>query len=30
VLENGTWKVGDASFCQLLSLQGTPPSACKS
>jgi hypothetical protein len=30
VLEGGVWKVGDASFCQLLNLQGgTLPSACK-
>jgi hypothetical protein len=30
VLQNGTWKVGDASLCQLVSLQGTTPSVCKS
>ena len=32
VLENGTWKVGDASFCVLLTLEngGTPPAVCKS
>jgi len=30
VRENGTWKVGDASFCQLLGLQGALPSACPS
>jgi hypothetical protein len=30
VKENGTWKVGDASLCKLISLQGTTPSACKS
>jgi hypothetical protein len=30
VLESGTWKVGDASFCGLLTLAGgTVPSACK-
>lgn len=30
VLESGTWKVGDASFCGLLTLAGgTLPSACK-
>jgi hypothetical protein len=27
---NGVWKVGDASFCQLLALQGTLPPTCKS
>ena len=27
---NGTWKVGDASLCKLISLQGSTPSACKS
>lgn len=26
--ENGTWKVGDASFCALVELQSTPPQ-CK-
>jgi hypothetical protein len=31
VLQGGVWKVGDSSFCALLSLQGgTLPSACKS
>jgi hypothetical protein len=30
VHENGTWKVGDASLCKLISLQGSTPSACKS
>ena len=30
VLQNGTWKVGDASLCKLVSLQGSTPSACKS
>lgn len=32
VLENGTWKVTDASFCALLALQngGKPPSICSS
>lgn len=32
VLENGTWKVSDASFCQLLTLEngGKPPSVCSS
>jgi len=31
VYEDGTWKVGDVSFCQLLKLEngGTPPSVCK-
>jgi hypothetical protein len=24
----GSWKVGDASFCSLLALQGSPPKAC--
>ncbi len=28
VLVNGSWKVGAASFCQLLSLEGQTPSAC--
>ena len=30
VYENGTWKVGDVSFCQLLKLEnnGTAPSVC--
>ena len=28
VLVNGVWKVGAASFCQLLSLEGQTPSAC--
>jgi len=32
VLEGGTWKVGDASFCSLLTLEnsGKPPAVCKS
>ena len=32
VLQNGTWKVGDASFCVLLTLENgnTPPAVCKS
>jgi hypothetical protein len=30
VKENGSWKVGDASFCSLLKLGGTPPAACSS
>jgi hypothetical protein len=30
VRENGTWKVGDASLCKLVSLGGSTPSACKS
>jgi hypothetical protein len=30
VLENGSWKVGDASLCKLIALQGSTPSACKS
>jgi hypothetical protein len=30
VLENGTWKVGSASLCKLVALQGTTPSVCKS
>ena len=30
VKENGTWKVGDASLCKLIALQGSTPSACKS
>jgi hypothetical protein len=32
ILENGTWKVSDASFCQLLTLQngGKAPSVCSS
>jgi hypothetical protein len=29
VRENGTWKVGYASLCRLVSLQGSTPSACK-
>jgi hypothetical protein len=29
VRENGTWKVGDASLCKLVSLQGSTPPACK-
>jgi len=30
VHEDGTWKVGLASFCQLLALQGASPKACAS
>ena len=30
VRENGTWKVGDASLCKLISLQGSTPPACNS
>jgi hypothetical protein len=32
VLQNGTWKVGDASFCVLLTLENgnKPPAVCKS
>jgi hypothetical protein len=30
VLENGTWKVGYASLCKLVALQGSTPSVCKS
>ncbi len=30
VLQNGSWKVGDASLCRLVALQGTTPSVCKS
>jgi hypothetical protein len=32
VLENGTWKVGDASFCVLLTLEntGNTPAVCRS
>ena len=30
VRENGTWKVGYASLCKLIALQGSTPSACKS
>ena len=29
VRENGTWKVGDASLCRLVALQGSTPSVCK-
>jgi hypothetical protein len=29
VRENGVWKVGNASLCKLVSLQGSTPSACK-
>jgi hypothetical protein len=28
VLENGTWKVGKASFCQLAALESSAPKAC--
>ena len=30
VLVNGTWKVGTASFCSLLKLEGVVPAACGS
>jgi hypothetical protein len=30
VYQDGTWKVGDASLCKLVELQGSTPSACKS
>lgn len=30
VRQDGTWKVGFASLCKLVSLGGTTPSACKS
>lgn len=30
VRQNGTWKVGDASLCKLIALQGSTPAACKS
>jgi hypothetical protein len=30
VLQNGTWKVGDASLCKLVAIQGSTPSVCKS
>jgi hypothetical protein len=29
VRQNGTWKVGDASICRLIALQGTTPAVCK-
>jgi hypothetical protein len=29
VLQDGTWKVGSASLCRLVSLQGSTPSVCK-
>lgn len=29
VLQNGSWKVGDASLCKLVALQGSTPSVCK-
>ena len=29
VRQNGTWKVGDASLCKLVSLQGSTPAVCK-
>jgi hypothetical protein len=29
VRQNGTWKVGYAGLCRLVSLQGTTPPACK-
>jgi len=29
VRQNGTWKVGDASLCKLVALQGSTPSVCK-
>jgi hypothetical protein len=30
VRQTGVWKVGSASLCKLVSLQGSTPSACKS
>ncbi|HKN64054.1 MAG TPA: hypothetical protein VJV76_06965 [Gaiellaceae bacterium] len=30
VRQNGVWKVGDATLCKLVSLQGSTPSVCKS
>lgn len=30
VRQNGTWKIGYASLCRLVSLAGSTPSACKS
>jgi len=30
VRQNGTWKVGFASLCKLVSLSGSTPSACRS
>jgi hypothetical protein len=30
VRQNGTWKVGSASLCKLVALQGSTPSVCKS
>lgn len=29
VLQSGSWKVGYASLCKLVALQGSTPSACK-
>jgi hypothetical protein len=29
VLQNGAWKVGYASLCRLVALQGSTPSVCK-
>jgi hypothetical protein len=29
VKEDGTWKVGDATFCALLTLEGNAPAICK-
>ena len=29
VLQSGTWKVGYASLCKLVALQGSTPSVCK-
>jgi hypothetical protein len=29
VRENGSWKVGSASLCKLVALQGSTPSVCK-
>jgi hypothetical protein len=29
VRENGTWKLADYTFCQLMTLQGSAPAACK-
>jgi hypothetical protein len=30
VRQSGAWKVGDASLCKLVALQGSTPSVCKS
>ena len=29
IKQNGQWKVGDATLCQLVAMQGTVPSVCK-